>query len=81
MKLNLMQKINYLISLSAEHVFFLATVINDNHLQIKYCSPRYQNFWMNFLSRYRPHLVHFFPYSPFELPLYEVSYFIQRKTP
>lgn len=60
-----------------EHVFFNATAISDNHLQLIYCTPKYNDFWENFLSRYRPHLLHHIPYSPFELPLYEVSGLIE----
>jgi Trehalose receptor len=58
----------------AEHVLFLATAISDNHLQLVRCTPKSQDFWENFLSRYRPHLHYNIPYSAFELPLYEVSF-------
>lgn len=57
----------------AEHFFFLAVAVSDNHLQILYCTPKSSIFWDNFLSRYRPHLRHSFPYSPYQLPVYEVS--------
>lgn len=59
---------------SVEHVFFLAVAISDNHLQLLHCTPKSPVFWENFLSRYRPHLLYHFPYTPFELPLYEVSF-------
>lgn len=62
---------------AVEHVFFLVAAISDNQLQIEYCTPKSQIFWDNFLARYRPHLRYHFPYSPFELPIYEVI-FIQR---
>lgn len=56
-----------------EHIFFLVVAISDNQLQLEYCTPKSTVFWENFLSRYRPHLLHHFPYSPLELPFYEVS--------
>lgn len=59
---------------SVEHILFMATAISDNNLQLTRCTPKTPIFWENFLARYRPHLRYHFPYSPFILPLYEVSF-------
>lgn len=58
---------------SAEHLLYLVTSLSDNYLQITQCTPKYKDFWENFLFRNRPHLHYNIPYSVFELPLYEVS--------
>ncbi|KAG5679798.1 hypothetical protein PVAND_009336 [Polypedilum vanderplanki] len=60
-----------------EHLFFLVKAIEDNRLQITHCTPKSMDFWQNYLWRYRPHLIYNFPYSPFELPLYEWVNFLQ----
>lgn len=60
-----------------EHLFFLVKAIEDNRLQITYCTPKSTDFWQNYLWRYRPHLIYNFPYSPFELPIYEWVNFLQ----
>jgi len=52
-------------------LLFLAASIHENHLQLIHCHPKSEIFWENYLARYRPHLLHHFPYTPFELPFYE----------
>lgn len=56
-----------------EHAFFLAKSLEENKLQVKNCTPKSTDFWQNYLWRTRPHLIYNFPYSPIELPLYEVG--------
>lgn len=70
---------NHFWFISVEHFFFLASAISDNTLQITYCTPKSQIFWENFLARYRPHLLYHFPYTPLELPLYEVSLWLDKR--
>lgn len=58
---------------SAEHLLYLANALNDNRLQLLYCTPKSTIFWKNYLARERPHLLYHFPYTPYELPVYLVS--------
>ncbi|XP_070501290.1 gustatory receptor for sugar taste 64b-like [Chironomus tepperi] len=55
----------------AEHIIFLSKGIENNKIQLRECTPISTDFWHNFLWIYRPHLAYNFPYSPYELPLYE----------
>lgn len=54
-----------------EHVAFLIAALENNRIQLEFCTPKSLDFWENFLWRYRPHLIYNFPYSRFELPFYE----------
>lgn len=58
------------------HLFFMASSLFDNYIQITTCIVPYDGFWKNYLARYRPQLLENFPYSPFLLPLYEVNIYI-----
>ncbi|CAO1403349.1 unnamed protein product [Diamesa serratosioi] len=55
-----------------EHIMYMSTSSYDNYLHLKYCNiSHYQDFFKNYLATNRPHLMHAFPYSAWELPLYE----------